>query len=269
MTWWEAGLLGLIQGLTEFLPVSSSGHLVIGQQVLGLDPTSDVTFEVFVHFGTALSISTIYWRRARIITVETFRAALRPATLQASYTTSEEVRTGCFVALTLIPTGLVYVMLKDPLEAAFSSPRLACGMLLVTGVLLMLTMLRKNPGGRLTPGKALVVGLAQAAAILPGLSRSGATICAALYQNVKPDKAADFSFLMLLPVVLAATLLKSLELVEAPTDISWGPLVVGTAVAYVSGVAAISVVLNIVRRGRLHYFAYYCFGVGALGLVLL
>lgn len=271
MTWWEAAILGLLQGLTEFLPVSSSGHLVLGQYVLGLDPSvgDDVTFEVFVHFGTTLSILTVYWRRVLGIITETLGAAAHPAEFRARYESSEGLRFGLFILITLIPTGIVYVLFKDPLEAAFQNPRLVSGMLLVTGVLLLLTVLRKNPDGRLSPLKAFVVGVAQAAAMIPGISRSGATICVALYQNVTPEKAANFSFIMLLPVVLGATLLKSLDMLEGGFTMGWVPLAVGTLVAYASGVAAINVMLDFVRRGRLEYFAYYCFIMGAIGLIFI
>ena len=271
MTWWEAAILGLVQGLTEFLPVSSSGHLVLGQYVLGLDPSAgdDVTFEVFVHFGTTLSILTIYWRRMLDIVVEALGAAARPAAFGACYESSEGLRFGLFILITLVPTGIVYVLFKDPLEAAFQSPRLVSGMLLVTGVLLLLTRLRKNPQGQLSPLKAFVIGVAQSAAMIPGISRSGATICTALYQNVEPEKAANFSFLMLLPVVLGATLLKSLDMLDGGLTMGWLPLAVGTLAAYASGVVAIKVVLDFVRRGRLEYFAYYCFFVGAIGLIFI
>jgi len=271
MTWWEAAILGLVQGLTEFLPVSSSGHLVLGQYVLGLDPSAvgDVTFDVFVHFGTVLSIITVYWRRILDITAETFRAAAHPAEFGARYQNSEGLRFALFILITLVPTGVVYVLFKDSLEAAFGNPRLVCMMLLVTGLLLLLTVLRKNPDGRLSPVKAFVVGIAQSAAMIPGISRSGATICTALYQNVTPEKAANFSFLMLLPVVLGATVLKSLEMLDGGGAVGWLPLVVGTLVAYASGVLAIKLVLDFVRRGTLQYFAYYCFAVGGLGLLLI
>lgn len=271
MTWWEATLLGLVQGLTEFLPVSSSGHLVLGQYLLGLDlaGTENVTFDVFVHFGTVLSILTVY----RHTVWDLIRAALRtlaaPATAAQRYRDDETVRMVAFILLTMTPTGLVYVLFKDFLEAQFSAPRFAAGMLLVTGLLLLLTRLRKHPEGPLTPLKALLVGVAQSAAMIPGISRSGATICTALYLNVTPRKAADFSFLMLLPVVLGATLLKVLEMAETGITMGWLPLVLGTAVAYASGVVAIKVLLDVIRRGNLVYFAFYCFLVGGLGLILI
>lgn len=259
MSWWEAALLGLLQGLTEFLPVSSSGHLVLGRYALGLEPSGDATFAVFVHFGTVLSILTVYRHRVRSIAASVLGAAVgRPAASAAP-----DARLGLYILLSLVPTAIVYLLLKDSLEAAFGSPRLVCLMLIATGALLFLTLLRPHPNGELSIGKALAVGAAQAVAIIPGISRSGATICAALYQNVSPEKAADFSFLMLLPVVVGATILKSLEL-QLDTDVM--PLVVGTLAAYVSGVVAIRVVLKFVRRGRLHVFAWYCLAAGTAGL---
>lgn len=271
MSWWEAALLGLVQGLTEFLPVSSSGHLVLAQHLLGLDTQSagDVTFEVFVHFGTVLSILTVY--RARIVDLlrESFGAMAQPGALPARYRASEDFRLVVYILITLIPTGLVYVLLKDYLEAAFDSPRLVCAMLLVTALLLLLTLVRRNPKGPLTAGKAFLIGVAQAAAMTPGISRSGSTICTALYQNVSPEKAANFSFLMLLPVVLGATLLKGLDIAEQGITMGWLPLLLGTLVAYASGVWAIQVMLGFVRRGNLQYFAYYLIVVGVLGLLFI
>lgn len=271
MSWWEAALLGLVQGLTEFLPVSSSGHLVLGKYVLGLDTAAGdaVTFEVFVHFGTVLSILTVYWQRVLDILAETFSALMHPAELSQRYQTSDGFRLALFILITMIPTGLVYVFFKDQLEAAFQEPRLVCGMLLVTGVLLILTLLRKNPDGKLNPIKAFVIGVAQSAAMIPGISRSGSTICTALYQNVRPERAADFSFLMLLPVVLGATLLKTLEMLEGGITIGVLPLVIGTLVAYISGVLAIKWMIDFVKRGKLQYFAYYCFLIGTIGLIFI
>jgi undecaprenyl-diphosphatase len=270
MTWWEALLLGLVQGLTEFIPVSSSGHLVLGQHLLGLGAEqADVTFEVFVHFGTVLSILTVYWDDVADLVGETWIALSAPAAIPDRYADNDTFRLGVFILITLIPTGLVYVLFEAQLEQAFGSPRFTCAMLLVTGVLLLLTLIRPQPEGELGPLKSFVVGVAQSAAMIPGISRSGSTICTALYQNVRPSQAANFSFLMLLPVVLGATLLKSLELAEQGLGTSWGPLLIGTVVAYGSGIAAIYVVIDFVRRGNLQYFAYYCFLVGGLGLWLL
>lgn len=271
MSWWEALLLGLVQGLTEFIPVSSSGHLVLGKYLLGFDLAGQtgVTFEVFVHFGTVLSIATVYYRRIGFLAGETFRGLARPAEIVDRYRESDSFRMVVHIALTLIPTGIVYVVLRVWLESTFANPRLAAGMLIVTGALLFLTVLRPNPDGRMNPWKALAVGLAQAGAMIPGISRSGATICTAIYQNVEREHATNFSFLMLLPVVLGATALKAFELVGTPPSTGWTGLALGTVAAWGSGVVAIRVVLRVVKRGNLPYFAYYCFAAGGLGLLLI
>lgn len=268
MSWWEAILLGLVQGLTEFLPVSSSGHLVLGQYLLGIEEAG-ITFEVFVHFGTVLSILTVYGRDVLDLLQEAGSALAAPAGIPERYANSDTFRLGVFILITLVPTGIVYIFFEDWLEAAFGDPRFASGMLLVTGLLLLLTLLRPNPKGHLSPLKALVVGVAQSAAMIPGISRSGSTICTALYQNVNPEQAANFSFLMLLPVVLGATLLQGLDLAAQGPSLQWVPLLLGTVMAYVSGVVAMKLMIDFVKRGNLQYFAYYCFLVGGLGLWLL
>ena len=271
MTWWEAAILGLIQGLTEFLPISSSGHLVLGKYLLGLNEpgVDDVAFEIFVHFGTVLSIITIYHAKIKDLIWSGLTGFLKPHKMVDTYQRDESFRMVIYILITLIPTGIVYVLLKDFLEEKFGDPRFVCSMLFVTGILLLLTLLRKNPTGRMSPLKALITGIAQSAAMLPGISRSGSTICASLYQGVSPQRAADFSFLMLLPVVLGATLLQSLDWIETGFEVDWLPLIIGTVVAYVSGIVAIKLVLDFVRRGNLQYFAYYCFAAGTLGLILI
>ena len=271
MELWEAAVLGLVQGLTEFLPISSSGHLVLGEYLLGIDKATsgNVTFEVFVHFDTVLSILTVYWRTIREVVSDSFAALFRPAEWRERYGSVEGFHTGVNILITMVPTGIVYLLFKDFLEAQFGDPKFVSGMLIVTGVLLLLTLLRKKPDGSINPIKAFFIGVAQAAAMLPGISRSGSTICTALYLNTAPEKAANFSFLMLLPVVLIATVLKSVEMMETGFTTSVPVLLVGALVAYISGVAAIKLLLGVIRRGKLQYFAIYCFVVGGLGLWLL
>ena len=296
MTWWQAAILGLIQGLAEFLPISSSGHLVLGETLLerfaGLTAgdTGDVTFEVFVHFGTALSILTVYRQRIGRILRDAFgaltdadawRQAVRPGRIERargddlSYDAPEasggpvpSLRLALLVLVTMVPTFIGYVLFEEPLEALFGDVRFVCGALIVTGVLLLLTRLRPDPDGVLSPAKAVLIGVAQTCALVPGISRSGSTICTAIYLNVDRKEAADFSFLMLLPVVLGATLLKTLDMIEVGMTVGAVPLLVGTVVAFASGVFAIRAVQVLVQRQSLQYFAYYCFAVGGLGLLL-
>ena len=286
MSWWQAVILGLLQGVAEFLPISSSGHLVLGEYLLGIDEPG-IAFEVFVHFGTALSIITVYRKRllsllrdglAGLARPALWKAALRPGAIEkrpetADYAPHEApgpvaaLRLTFLIGLSMIPTGIVYVLFKDFFEQAFGDPRFVCGALLVTGTLLLLTLIRPHPKGVFGPGKALAVGLAQSFALIPGISRSGSTICTAIYLDTNRKDAADFSFLMSLPVILGAALLKTLELMETGMRIGIVPLVVGTVVAYGVGIWAIRVVIDFVQRGNLKYFAYYCYAVGGFGLI--
>lgn len=289
MTWWEAALLGLIQGLTEFLPVSSSGHLVLGSYFLDVRQPG-IAFEVFVHFGTVLSIVTVYRRRllqiirdglGALSNAGAWRAAFRPGRIErqpgdeldyephASGGSVPSLRLVVFILLSMIPTGLIYMFFGDALEALFEQPRFVCAMLLVTGLLLLLIRFRPSPDGRFSALKVLVVGTAQGAAMIPGISRSGATISTAIYQNVDRKEAADFSFLMSLPVIVGATLLQGLELLETGAAVVWLPMLLGTLAAYASGIWAIKLVLSFVQRGNLQYFAYYCFLIGGLGLLFI
>lgn len=268
MSWWEAALLGLIQGLTEFLPVSSSGHLVLGQHILGLE-ANDITFAVFVHFGTVLSIVTVYRSRIRELLEHVWSGVTDPSNIVLHYRGNADFRFSVFILVTMIPTGIIYVLFDEQLEAAFSDPRGTCGMLLVTGLLLLLTRLRNAPDGTLSGPKALLIGTAQGAAMIPGISRSGSTICTALYQNVRPEEAANFSFLMSLPVIVGATGIEAFQLADVGLTTGLLPVLIGTTIAYLAGIVAIRIVLDFVRRGNLQYFAYYCFAVGGLGLILI
>ena len=300
MTWWQAALLGLLQGIAEFLPISSSGHLVLGQHVLGVDVPrmpngdADISFEVFVHFGTVLSIVTVYRERIATILRDLWQAVRRPSLVRQAWAGgpierapeepfSQEVgdetggasgvvpstRLSLYILLSMVPTGIVYVLFSDFFESAFSDPRFVCGMLLVTGTVLLLARLRPSPDGHLTPLKTALIGLAQSAALIPGISRSGSTICSAIYMNVDRKEAADFSFLMSLPVIVGATALKTLDLFDTGITVGAVPLVVGTLVAFASGIWAIKVVIAFVQRGSLAWFAAYCYAAGVLGLIFI
>ena len=266
MTWWQAIILGLLQGLTEFLPISSSGHLVLAQHVLGIQLTPDVTFEVLLHTGTALSIMTVYRHRLGAIVTDTVRTFLHT---RKAYRTNTNVRTAWLVIFASIPAGMAYVFLDLQLEWTYARPWFACMMLIVTGVLLGFTILARSQGGQVTIWKSLFMGVAQAVSLLPGMSRSGATISTGLLFGIKPEAAADFSFIMVLPAILGATLIKGMALLQSPEAVDWLPILLGTVIAYGAGIFAIRVVLDFVRRGRLHTFAFYCVGVGILGLILL
>ncbi len=266
MTWWQAAILGLLQGLTEFLPVSSSGHLVLAQHILGLQLTPDVTFEVFLHAGTALSILIVYRDRLGVILSGFFRTLMHP---QKSYQDNPHARFTWQIIFASIPAGLAYIFLDTQLEWTYARPWFACVMLILTGIFLASTLLARSEGGEMTLQKSILMGIAQAVSLLPGMSRSGATISTGLLSGIKPETAADFSFMMVLPAITGATMIKGIGLIQSTETINWFPVLLGTAIAFVTGIFAIHAVLGFVRRGRLHIFAFYCVGMGILGLFFL
>jgi undecaprenyl-diphosphatase len=270
MTLWEAALLGLLQGVTEFLPVSSSGHLVIGQHLLGIDLRhSGITFEVFVHFGTMLSIVTVYRKTIGKLIAQTYISLTHPNKLVDSYQTLPEFRFTVLILVSMIPTGLVYLLFKDHLERSFDHPKLVCCMLIATGGLLLASTIRKKTTGDINPIKSFFAGMAQSLAMIAGISRSGTTITCSILLNVDREKAANFSFLMSLPVVLGATALEVMELAKTDFKANLPYLLLGTIIAYASGVWAIHTVISLVKKGNLHYFAYYCFLIGIVGLLFI
>jgi undecaprenyl-diphosphatase len=255
MSYFDAIVLGILQGLTEFLPVSSSGHLVLAQEVLGVsDP--GVSFEVLVHLGTLLSV-LVYFRKGLLDLVRSlFTKEMRA-----------ERRIVAYLVIGTIPAGLAGVLLGDFFERAFSSPALTSGMLLVTGGVLFVSRFFKS--GEKTPSwqSSVAMGFGQALAILPGISRSGSTIVVGMIAGVNPSKAAEFSFLLAIPAIGGAVVLKTRDLLALEPSLL-GPYVVGVLLAFVLGLAAVYTVLAVVRRGSFEYFGYYCVAAGLAGLYL-
>ncbi|HET8713748.1 MAG TPA: undecaprenyl-diphosphate phosphatase [Gemmatimonadales bacterium] len=254
MNLWQGILLGLVQGLTEFLPVSSDGHLALIGHVAGVR-TPGVFVEVALHVATLGSILVVYGRRFWDLVLGVLRRD--PAALQYA---------GLLI-VGMIPAGLVGIFLEDLIARAFDS-LIAAGIgFLVTAAALLSTR-RRNPVGleRPTPGGALVIGLAQALAPLPGISRSGMTIASGLWMGLGAVAAADFSFLMAIPLIAGAGLL---EARHAATDLALVgvvPLVVGALVAFFAGVFAIRFLVAMLRRGRFHAFAPYCIAIALFTL---
>ena len=255
MTPLQAALLGLIQGLTEFLPVSSSGHLALGQAILGIE-TGDVSFEVIVHFGTLLAVLTALRERIRNLVVGCLHGDRKAWQMVL------------LLILGTVPAAVAGLVFKDFLASAFADPKAVSGWLIVTGIILWST--RSRAGERTQTGlwDAIWIGVAQALAVLPGISRSGSTIAVGLWRGLDGREAATFSFLLSIPIILGATVLEVGDLVaHPPTREALVPLVVGACTAYVSGVVAIRWLLGILQGGRLDRFAYYCWGLGAMGLL--
>ena len=267
MSWWEALILGIIQGLTEFLPVSSSGHLEIGQAVLGTAGEENLTFAVVVHAATVLSTIVILWKEIKQLFRGTF------CTLEWN----AEKNYVAMILVSMIPVFVVGMFFKDEVEAFFGKRLLLVGIcLLVTAVLLYLSewlskrMAQKGRAGHeVTYRDAFVIGLAQACAVLPGLSRSGTTIATGLLCGVKKESVAQFSFLMVLVPILGEAFLDLLDLMQGETVSSLGiaPLLTGFIAAFVTGCLACKFMLGIVRKQKLIYFAVYCLLAGTFAIV--
>ena len=268
----DAFILGIVQGLTEFLPVSSSGHLVLGKALLGI-PEQGIAFEVFVHFGTLLAVLTSFRHDvAELVKAffSIFRKSTREAGLKSKYHEDSVLRLLVYIVVATIPAVIVGLWFEEPIETAFNSPRLVGITLMITGLILLATRFIARAAANLTLRNTFIMGLAQAMAILPGISRSGSTISVGLFQKVSGDEAARFSFLLAIPAILGATLLKTLDLIETglSTDFLL-VLLIGTITSYVSGYIAIESLLRVVRRGKLYLFAPYCFLVGLIALVFI
>ncbi len=254
----EALILGIVQGLTEFLPVSSSGHLVLGKHLLGVK-SPGAGFEMVVHAGTLLAL-LLHYRRDLLAMAISLLARRR----------DDHFRLALLVLLGSVPAAVVGLGFGDRLEAAFEIPLFAAAMLMVTGMILLSLKLAKPGSGEVRWPTALLIGAAQAVAILPGISRSGSTIATGIHTGIDRAKAADFSFLLAIPALGGATLLKGLDLVKTPPpSAELLAFATGAAAAFVSGILALRWLLGIVKRGRLDRFGYYCLVLGGTALVLL
>ncbi len=257
MDWLQALVLGLLQGLTEYLPVSSSGHLTIGSYLFGLNGEDNLAFTVVVHVATVLSTLVVLWKEIDWILKGLFKFRM-----------NDETKYFINILISMIPVGIVGVFFKDQVEEVFGSGLLIVGcMLLVTAALLVFSYYaRPRQRENISPLHAFIIGLAQAVAVLPGLSRSGSTIATGLLLGNKKEKLAQFSFLMVIPPILGEALLdvvKGLKGEEAFGGIDALPLIVGFVAAFVSGCVACKWMINIVKKGKLVWFGMYCAIAGA------
>ena len=264
MSWLEALLLGIVQGLTEFLPVSSSGHLEIGQALLGTSGDDNLSFAILVHVATVLSTLVVLWREVAQLFKGTF------TTLQWNAEKDYVAK----ILVSMIPVFVVGMFFKDQVEAFFGNGLLLVGIcLLITAVLLALSewlqKKRQNTGHEVTYKDAFIIGIAQACAVLPGLSRSGTTIATGLLCGVKKESVAQFSFLMVLIPILGEAFLDILDLLkgEMTSDLGVVPAIVGFMAAFVTGCFACRFMIEIVRRQRLIWFAIYCAIVGTTAII--
>ena len=264
MEWFEALILGIIQGLTEYLPVSSSGHLAIGAHLFGLSGEENLTFTVAVHVATVLSTIVILWKEIVWLFTDLFK-----------WKWNEGTRYIVNILISMIPVGIVGLFFKDKVEAIFGSGLLVVGIcLMITAALLAFSYWAK-PCQRetISPWHAFVIGLAQALAVLPGLSRSGSTIATGLLLGNKKERLAQFSFLMVIPPILGEALLDMKDMAEmgvsqAMAGLPVSSLAIGFLAAFVCGCLACKWMINIVKKGKLIWFALYCAVVGLATIIL-
>lgn len=262
MEWFEALVLGLLQGLTEYLPVSSSGHLAIGSALFGIEGEENLAFTIVVHVATVFSTLVILWKEIDWIFKGLFKFRM-----------NDETHYVINIIISMIPIGIVGVFFKDEVEAIFGSGLLVVGCcLLLTAALLTFSYYYKpRQKAEISKKDAFIIGLAQACAVLPGLSRSGSTIATGLLLGDDKAKLAQFSFLMVIPPILGEALLDGMKLMKGEAiagDIPTLSLIVGFVAAFVSGCLACKWMINIVKKGKLVYFGIYCAIAGVLTLVV-
>jgi len=262
MSWFEALVLGIIQGLTEYLPVSSSGHLAIGQALFGMqDGADNLMFTVAVHVATVLSTIVVLWSEIDWIVRGLLRCEL-----------NAETKYALNIVVSMLPVGVVGLFFKDYVEEIFGSGLLIVGcMLLVTALLLTFSYFAKpRQKEHISWKDAFIIGLAQACAVMPGLSRSGSTIATGLLLGNKKESLAQFSFLMVIPPILGEALLDVLKMAKGENvmgGIEALPLCVGFVAAFLAGCLACKWMLSIVKKGKLIYFGIYCAVVGVITIV--
>ena len=263
MDWIQALILGIIQGLTEYLPVSSSGHLAIGQAFFGMDNGEEnLMFTVAVHVATILSTLVVLWREIEWL----FKGVIKCEM-------NAETKYLLNIVVSMIPVGIVGLFFKDQVEEAFGSGLLLVGFcLLITASLLIFSYYsRPRKKEHISWKDALIIGIAQAVAVLPGVSRSGSTIATGIMLGNKKEQLAQFSFLMVIPPILGEALLDVLKAMKGEAvmgSIEVLPLIVGFLAAFLSGCLACKMMINLVKRGKLIYFGVYCAILGSLVILM-
>ncbi|WP_373058444.1 undecaprenyl-diphosphate phosphatase [Zunongwangia sp. H14] len=254
----DAVILGIIQGLTEFLPVSSSGHLELGKAILGNHsvPEESLLFTVILHFATALSTLVIF----RKDVADIFKGLFQ-------FKWNEETQFSLKIIISMIPAALVGLLFEEELETLFGGNIMFVGfMLIITALLLWLADKAKNTGKSVSYSNSFVIGISQAIAVLPGISRSGATISTSVLLGNDKSKAARFSFLMVVPLILGKIAKDLLDGNISHTGIPASILIIGFVAAFLAGLAACTWMIALVRKSKLSYFAIYCFIVGIIAI---
>jgi undecaprenyl-diphosphatase len=272
MELYQGLVLGVLQGLTEFLPVSSSGHLVLGQNFFGISEPA-LSFDVSVHIGTLVAVLVVFFEQIKAIFVSLgrlIRSAGSMDKIKQAVQEDGDVRLAALIIVGSIPTAIIGLILRNYVDLLFSSLVIVGSMLLVTGTFLWFTRLTPSGGKKVEEigfGTALFIGVCQGLAVIPGISRSGATIAAGLFSGVERETAARYSFLLSMPAIVGAELLMLKDSFATGIGINFITLF-STLVAFIVGTLALVVLMRIVKKGRLHLFAPYCWTLGVITIIL-
>ena len=261
----KALILGVVQGATEFLPVSSSGHLVLGSHILGFGEQG-IVFGVLLHLGTLVSVVAVFRK-------ELFEMVMAPIRWLRGLTGEQQrhyLLWDVYVVVATIPIVICALMFKEQIQGLFTSVTVVCFMLIVTGLMMITAQFISDRGRRVNGPSAFLIGCGQAFAIIPGVSRSGTTIFVAMLLGINRETAARFSFIMSIPAILGAAVLNLGEVIaDPPTAQEMIVYATGTVAAAITGYLAIILLLDIIRKNRLQWFGYYCLAVASAGLILL
>ncbi|HDT12137.1 MAG TPA: undecaprenyl-diphosphate phosphatase [Candidatus Marinimicrobia bacterium] len=266
MTYLEVIVISVVQGLTEFLPVSSSGHLVLTSSLFSVHEPG-ITLEIALHFGTFMSVLVVFWKDIMNILTAFFSQIWKISKIPENYRNNESFRISLLVIISMIPAMLAGLFLRDMIEGLFKSVQAVGIALIVTGILLFFTQwaprLNKRPG----IGNIVLMGIFQAFALIPGISRSGSTITAGLLAGLDREKVAKLSFIMALPLIVGATIMEVPQISHGE-GVEIFKLLLGMIIAFVSGIFALKWLIRILIRGRLSAFSYYCVLLGFLTVAL-
>ncbi len=275
MSIFEAIILGIVQGITEFLPVSSSGHLALTQFLLGTPEDQIFFLTVMLHIGTVFSVLVVYWTDLYNITLEFVKMCWDVLRGKGPGLDNIYRKLGLLIIVGSLPTGVMGVLLKDIFSEVYTSQRVIGFALLITGTLLWTSernqkfQSNKRPLSRMTWFNAAIIGVFQGLSITPGMSRSGATISGALFQGIQKEAATRYSFLLSFPVIVGATLLETREaFTHGIGEVSLSMLLLGIFTSFVAGVFAIRTLIRMISKGKLYYFSYYTWTLGTGAIIL-
>ena len=258
-------ILAIVQGLTEFLPVSSSGHLALAEYLLGIE-SPGVTLEVFLHFGTFMSVLVIFWKDIIKIILAVFGNFWKVWKYPTVMKENENFAMGIYIIISMIPAGIVGLLFEEQFDGLFDNICMVGLALIITGTVLFLTQWAQNERRPLNWWRTILMGIAQAIAIIPGISRSGSTVSTGMFLGMPREKVAKFSFLMALPLIFGATIMKAKEAL-ATDGFVWSGIIIGTVTAFLFGYFAVKWLLRAITRGRLYMFGFYCLILGFIAII--